>query len=639
MKVSFNPAISYTKAGKTDRLNQRLNVNPNQTNELQKNTMAELMGRCQSISFGAKNTIQGPIFEHTCKELLGIGEKDIIRYNKQNGCLKHEVYKSDGTLKQSEEFFPMNGSEIITTYDDYGRMTRKTTTPEYFQFQRFDEDGRETYNKYQEPNGYSYICETDYKRRRAVYREKQPSGMPELIKVVNLDTNETVTSGPMVIDKRFDRNSNTYITENILTKQVLQTEQKRTNGSLQRLVVYVEGSGLVKREKEYDSRNGGYIERIYSGYGQNNLTQIIQTSKDGRKQQTIDYAPDGKTVTSNVLCSRLRNGDIDSETVFLGGTAKIDYRKNYYDGYYTCTKYNISPNLPAREEKYSSKDDSLLSEVLFFEDGRTIHQKREYFKDFSYTQTTFDFRGKRAKKEYFESDDFLSRIEEYNTRTGMFDKVTEFDKRSGYQQVSYFDVSTGTLAYTKKYNRRGELEEQVDYFVDGQTSSRRKVYNFDGSYKETLYNTDGSIKSETEYDKYGNKKPKPEDNKRHERQYRRYQSSANGYNYSSSNTYQTTGTSYQSATETEDAFLSRIGSIAANKDRSIILEFRSSDWQRLAQILGIDNVDKIRHMDDKTYRQLAKSFHPDLAPHEIKAQARSQQLFQIINEIHRISKA
>ena len=55
MKISFNPSVSYFQAQKAENKKQ-VTTNPNQNhNEIQKNSMAELLGRCQTVSFGATN--------------------------------------------------------------------------------------------------------------------------------------------------------------------------------------------------------------------------------------------------------------------------------------------------------------------------------------------------------------------------------------------------------------------------------------------------------------------------------------------------------------------------------------------------------------------------------------------------------
>ena len=59
MKISFNPAVNYAQAQKINNKAQ-LATNPTVNNkEIQKNSMAELLGRCQTVSFGAVNRMQG----------------------------------------------------------------------------------------------------------------------------------------------------------------------------------------------------------------------------------------------------------------------------------------------------------------------------------------------------------------------------------------------------------------------------------------------------------------------------------------------------------------------------------------------------------------------------------------------------
>ena len=43
-------------------------------------------------------------------------------------------------------------------------------------------------------------------------------------------------------------------------------------------------------------------------------------------------------------------------------------------------------------------------------------------------------------------------------------------------------------------------------------------------------------------------------------------------------------------------------------------------------------------MDQKTYRQLAMTYHPDRAPKDEASQKQYSQIFQIVSEIHKKNK-
>lgn len=640
MKISFNPSVSYINAEKNIKTQKHTATSPNQYNEIPRNSMAELIGRSQTVSFGAINKTQGPIFEHTCQEKFGLGEKDVIQYNKQTGCLKHEIYSSNGNLKRVEEFFPAEKSEVITTFGDDGVKTIKTSTPDLFGIEKYDSRDREIYLRHEDANGTIYTRETDYKRKRCVHREQKASYLPEQVMVIDLRTGRSVTSGELVTDERYDEATNTYITENIVTKQILKTKQERSNGALQRYVEFVEGSGLIKKEIDYHPATGGYAERVYTGQGRNNLAKVILTSRDARKEQVIEYEADGRTIKSNIIYTKNRNGETNSATILVGLTEQINYKENYYDGYFTRIQYNDNPNVPRVEETFDSQDNSIISRVIFYDDGKRKYQVEDYNEDNSLDRITYNHRGRQVKREYIQANGFVGLIEEFDERTGYRSKLTQFDERSGYCSVTSYNPETGSKQQTEKYNRKKELEEQIFFYEDGKIPAKKRTFNFDGSYKETTFYEDGTVKSEAEFDKYGRKKVY--NNRRTWN--RDYQQS---YSYQQRSTGSATGTSQTTNSrvhvENDNDFMDRISDVvnkSTERNGRVVSLFSKtdlsdSDWERLSKLINISDVQVIKNMDKATYRQLSKQFHPDLnldkSPEE---QAKAEKLFRIIQGIY-----
>lgn len=641
MKISFNPSVSYIKAKDNVNTQKQVATNPNQYNEIPKNSMAELIGRSQTVSFGAINKTQGNIFEHICQEKFGLGEKDVIQYNKQTGCLKHEVYSSNGSLKRVEEYYPADRSEIIITFDESGAKTVQTTTPDFESVEKYDAKDREVYLRHEDTNGSSYSRETDYRRKRRVEREKKAPNAYERVVVTDLKTNKPVTTGPLVIDKRYEEQTNLYITENIVTKQVLKMEQRRTNGSLQRYVEFVEGSGLIKKEINYHPETGGYYERVYTGKGNNELVKVILTSKDGRKEQVIEYQADGINVKSNVIYTKNRSGEVTSATVYVGLTDQIDYKENYYDGHYTRTEYNNSPNVPRVEEEYDSKDNSIISRVVFYDDGKKKYQIEEYNEDDSFSRTTLNPRGRKVKFEQIEANGFLSVVEEFDEYTGFRLKRTQYDERSGYYSTTSYDSGTGTKLKSEKYNRKHQLEEETYFYEDGKRPLKRRTFNFDGSYKEINYNQDGTVKSEIEYDRYGQRKVN--NNRRtwnwdDQQGYYQQQQRTGGSARTSGQT-----TNSRVHVESDSDFMDRISGIinkSTQRNGRVVSLFSKtdlsdSDWERLSKLINVSDVQIIKNMDKTTYRKLSKQFHPDLNLGKSQAeQEKAEKLFRIIQGIY-----
>lgn len=637
MKISFNPAFSYTQAQKINNKEQKV-TNPNQNiNEIQRNSMAEALGRSQTVSFGATNRMQGPIFEHICKEKFGLGEKDVIKYNKENGSLRHEIYDSAGDIIQIQEFFPMEGSEILTEYDDDGSKTITTTTPDSEQIEKYDSRGRQTFLRNENVNGNKYQTDIDYRRQRKVIREQGPYSA-ERITVIDLRTQQAVTSGDLVIDTRYDKSMNANVTENILTKQVLRLEYKRQNGQTDRIIDYVEGSGLIAREKSFDAKTGLCTEVEYTGWGRNPAVRLTKTSRDGRTKQIIEYEPDGRTVKSNILYGTLRNGNLDYKVVYSGGSDKVVYKEHYYDTTYSRVFYREQPNIPGKEEVYTSQGDRLVQETFFYDDGKTKHVVNDYEKDGSYREYTYTTRGKAKLIKSFSPTGFLRSEEHFDTKTGKIISARDYNEKTGYYQDTFYNPETQEIQREIKYSRQGNVLEDTEYFQDGTTPKHHIKYNFDGSYTETFYYEDGQVRSSQEYDSNGRRKTA---NRRAwnwdwDNQGSSYQQQRTN---STGSTGSTSATSSQRQGESEAAFLNRIGSIAANKDRSIILEFQTSDWERLGKIIDIDDVTVIKNMDQKTYRKLAMTFHPDrVAQESQEVQDRHSKIFQIITAIHNRNK-
>ena len=633
MKISFNPAFSYTKAQEINNKEQKTETK--NINEIQRNSMAEVIGRSQTVSFGATNRMQGPIFEHICKEKFGLGEKDVIKYNKENGSLKHEIFDSAGNILRAQEFFPQEQSEILTEYDVDGGKTITTSTPDYQQIEKFDSRDRQVLLKFEDSRGKKYQQDTDYRRQRKVIREQNPH-RAEQITVIDLRTQQPVTSGDLVIDTRYDSSMNADVTENILTKQVLRLEYKRPNGQPSRIIDYIEGSGLVARDTTFDPKTGVCTEVEHSGWGRNNITKITKTSKDGRSKQIIEYEDDGVTVKSNILYATLKNGNLDYKVVYDGGSEKIVYKELYNGPTYSRILYCEEPNIPGKEEVRSSRGDRLIQETFYYDDGKTKYVVNDYEKDGSYRETTYTIKGREKQIKSYSPSGFLKSIEKFDTKTGRIIEARDYNEKTGYYQDTFYNPETQEIQREIKYSRQGRILEDTEYYSDGSTPRHNIKYNFDGSYTETFYYEDGEVRSSQEYDSNGRRKTQ---NRRTWNWDWDNQGSSSSYQQRTNSTGSTdaagSASSARPKVESEADFLERIGSITANKDRSIILEFQTSDWERLGKIIDIADVSIIKNMDQKTYRKLAMSFHPDRVAQESKeVQDRNSKIFQIISAIH-----
>ncbi len=623
MKISFNPIFCKINTQKINKKNQLTTNSIQAKNDILKNSMAEVIGRSQSVSFTGSNRYIGNIFEHTCRENFGLSGKETIKYNKEDGSLRHEVYGIDGNIKEVREFYPQRSTEIITQHSN-GEKSITIKTPDNEKTEKFDSTGRQILFDYKDRAGNKKRIETDYKRLRQVIRE-QHGYEQEHVTVYDLKTGLSVVSGDLVIDTRYDQTANANITENIVTKQILKIEYLRQNGTTDRIIEYVKGTGFVEKETYFDPKTGACTEIEYNVIGENVPVKSTTTSKDRRRKQIIHYEDDGKTIKSNILYGKLRNGKLEYKVEYYGNTGKIISKENYNEDTTIRTLYGETPNIPQKEEVFSVPDNALIEESYFYDDGKTKHRTIQYDNNAKQTRDIlFDTRGREKQIKYYAFNGFLQAVENFDPKTGNLVFVRTFNEYNGYYQDTYYSPITKKAERKETYTSKNRIVDETEFYENSYVPRYEIKYNPDGSYTKTTYNEDGSVRREQEYYSDGTKK-------------KTQQNAGNGsYNSSQQNSNRTNNA--QSSThysrpkaESEDAFLERIGEIAADRDKSIMREFNESDWRRLSQILGISSVEEVIHMDKGTYRKLAKLYHPDTTSGD---KDRSKKIFQIITEIY-----
>ena len=81
MKISALKPLNSFSLQRNENKEYKSNVNHNiNSNEIMKNSVAEMLGRSQIVSFKGTNQINGDFFEHRCNTLTGV--KENIFYNK-----------------------------------------------------------------------------------------------------------------------------------------------------------------------------------------------------------------------------------------------------------------------------------------------------------------------------------------------------------------------------------------------------------------------------------------------------------------------------------------------------------------------------------------------------------------------------
>ncbi len=644
MKISFNPAVNYTQAQKINNKAQ-LATNPNVNNmEIQKNSMAELLGRCQTVSFGAQNRMQGNNLIHECKEGI-FGGKESINYNKENGSLRHEIYDKQGYLVRRSEFFPQKGTEIVTEIDEEGNETTTTVTPDYKEVITNDVDKRQTYKDYEEfATGRHQNIDTDYHRGRTVVREKAGFHAPQQIIVVDLRTNKSVTRGPLVYDTSFNKNKGIEETVNIITGQIVKTRQENAKGQLLREVEYFDGApGVIKREVNYDATKSKYTEAIYSDEKPHNLEKLTITSKNGKEEQIIEYEADGRTIRSNILYRP------DSEVHYDSRTGFIDYERKFSAKTWSDTFYNERPNVPSYTQEYSRKDNSKISDTFYFGDGKTVSRKREYNPNGSSKITVYTKDRRVSEIRFLNAQNLVTQVDEYDPDTRYMVQSTKHES-DGSKRVTEFDAN-GIKFRVCKYDSKNKERERITYAEDGKTRTEHIIFNDDNSYTKISFDEYGQESKREEFDEFNRKKTTANNGQQgHQYRYQRREQSSGYQGYSSGNdkwwndyfnnygSQSTQGTSQKTRVESDDDFILRMSNVinrSTNDSSGRVvslfsrLDLNDSDWERLSKLVGASDVQSVKYMDKSTYRKLSMKFHPD-----VNHEANAEKIFQLINGLY-----
>ncbi len=642
MKISFNPAVGYTQASKVNNKVQVATSPAVNNKEIQKNSMAELLGRCQTVSFGAVNRMQGKNLIHECKDGF-FGGKEIINYNKETGSLKHEVLDKYGYLVRSSEFYPHKGTEIVTEIDDDGNQTTTTVTPDYKEVITVDADKRQTYKDYEEyATGRHQNIDTDYGRNRTVVREKAGFHAPQTITVVDLKTNQAVTRGPLVYDTSFNQNKGIEETINIITGQIVKTRQENSRGQLLREVEYFDGApGVIKREVNYDASKAKYTEAIYSNDRPHNLEKLTIKSKNGKEEQIIEYEADGMTIRSNILYRP------NSEVHYNTRTGLVDYERTFTSKTYSDTIYNENPNVPSYTEEFSRRTNAKLSETYYFEDGKTVSQYREYANDGSSKLTKYTANKRISEIRHINAQNKVTQIDEYDVDSRLIRTSTKFEP-NGYKRVTEFDAY-GLKYRVCVYDENRKERDRITYAEDGKTKTERIIFHEDNSYTKITYDENGYEATRDEFDEFNRRKTNSSNGQQgHQYRYQRRQQNSGYQGYSSgtndwwSDYFKSQGTqssSQKARFETDEDFISRVSGVVNrsttdDKTGRVVslfsrLDLNDSDWERLAKLVGASDVESVKYMEKSTYRTLSRKFHPD-----INHDANAEKIFQLINGLY-----
>lgn len=593
------------------------NINSkNSKSEIEKNSLSEVIGRSQVVSFSGTNKTIGKVFEHECSELRG--NKEHIKYDKTDGSLVHEILRKDGTLYKKEEYYPADETEIITTVDDDGKKTIITKFKDKRIQDDYDNTNRLTQSHTKYINGDEEKEITDYDLQRKIILHKK--GNKTQISVLDLETNLFVTSGDKAKVIVYDEETDTYLTINVVTGKVYKEAKYMANETLLSLVEYAENSDKIARKITYSKRKNGYNEEIYDENGI--LRKYVFTSLDRKSQRITEYDKDGITPIKDVQYTKEKDKTI-TVTNYKPGTNNIidkyvynaKNQKNYI--YY---KYHNAINTVKRAEYYI--DGKLNKIVEYYEDGKSIAKVTRYLDNSTYFETYYT-RSKDVKyKKYYKNDGTIYAETEYSTATGNIIKEIKYDLFTKGCSEKYFNETTRKLEKTIKKDNNNNIIEEVYFYEDGETPKKSIKYSKDGSYSVTYYNEEGRKIKVEEYNADNTHKNNSNSNDTH-------------VNSNSSETF-------YSANSDQSLYKKQIklkllrkinNSLAHNNIKAISL----NEWTAFSEIVGIRDIKSLMLMENDTYKELAKKFHTDTNKDTEDTEI-SEEIIRIINSLHTFYK-
>lgn len=555
--------------------------------DLPKNSLSELAGRYQ-VSFAGTNKYSGSVFTHDCAELMGT--KEHIEYNKENGSFVHSVTARDGSLKKREEFFPLEGKEIITrAIDDHTEVvTRVKGSGEKREL--FDEYGRQVLLKViDERNDTIKIIDTDYQRNRMVKTDIKAG--EKNVSVFDLNTNQQVFTGDLVKDRKYDNKTGCFVTTNIITGQVLKIEKFSSNKKLIAMTEFFDGVDIPSRKITYDSRNDKYTDITYFETGAKKLYSVI--SKDGEEEFLVEFLKDGKTEKSRMRNYYDLKGNLTGQTIYIPGSSIISEYIDYGENDVTTYFYKDRPNVAMRAE--TRNGDRLISEAFYYEENGRMSSERIYNDDGSYSDICYTKQGINNQTYFFSPSGQLLSAIEFDQITGKKICYVEVNPVSKEIKETQYDKNTGNVSKVTFFSKNKKVKEVILFYPDGNTPRIRKEYHKDGSYTATKYDEFGNILKRGVFNADGT--PKAEGPKRQQ------------------------SVREEEAQLTDKDFLNKISGIVSQ----LTGNFRLSDEQfaRLSEIIGVNDFEMVKHMDKATYRNLAKKYRET-----------DKLVFSIINNIY-----
>lgn len=547
----------------------------------------EILGRTQ-VSFTGKNIIRQNYYEHDCNEPFGV--KENIHYNKEDGSYVHTVTNRNGSLKSKEEYYPLEQKEIITRVLKNGIEVTENIGTESSKITRTDREGREVFLQTKDALGNLKTIETSYRRGRQVIKEENNNGSSS-IKIIDTKTGNEVTEGPLVYNEEYDNKTDRYNTVNILTGIV----EKSVKYGPKKEVTFEERFSPLTGELTERTQFNPYINVTYNKDGIREFKTTL--SDDNRIKHVYKYSLDGQTETQHVRYVYNQDHHVVEKRNYVPGTNLLSETVKYADdGSKKVTKYRENSNIPLTTETFDDNDE-LIAFEKFHKDGKQLKERLSQQDDNFAIHEIFSEDGVKLRKSTYFGDGKLYESEEYNGVTGNLKSLME-RVYNGYTVTKFDDTGT-TPTRIATYSNNDQIKDLTIFYEDGVTPRTKRIYNDDKSYIEQRFDRDGNIINEKR------KTNATEDTKASEVQEKEQEEN------------------------TDLEFLENIAQIISRQDYNIPTE---EDWDRLAEILEVEDKENLFPIDKATYRKLATKYHPD--KHIGEDGKKNETIFGILNNLY-----
>lgn len=589
-------------------------VKQNQTS-LISNSLSEAMGRSQ-VAFKGTSNYQNNKFSYTSVDTTSA---DSISYNEKTGDFKFVKRDFNGNITSSVEFFHDEKIRIETEINKKGDKTVITTTDESTITQVFNKNNQIIREKTE--NSSNGIEETifDYKNGRKIININGE------YKIYDLVTGKQLFDGDLVYLEKYDEEKNADITLNLLTNKIIREKQYYQNGEPKSDITFDEKTGKILKKLLY-SENDKREHYQYFEYDKNTFNLINHTYvfADGISKRTKLYNP----ITGEMISDTSEiydNGVLISENECYLNTDRIKTKKIY--GPETCTVSHFTEDGDmTKSEKY--KNGRIIQEEFYGKNSNRITKKiiNDYEKNLS-TTYTYHHNGK-VSQETIKNMKTDSVIEEnIFYADGKINTRCRWNENTGECTIEYHNTS-GIRTQQTIMNEDKGIEQETFYYADGQTPKKKRQYFEDGSYKSVDYDRNGDIVKTTFYNKYG----KVKYTRNHQEDYQQNTKSSHNFNYDdfiSKGPKRNTTTSIPNTRQEEINFFNNILRVISSKDSNGSRSIKESDMQKLAKLLGVEEYKRLYKLDDKTYKNLARKFHPDMNEDKEKA----TMIMQILNAL------